>query len=176
MALVNRTGESSPLVHLERTLPDIEFVDVASDAGLNFEHVAGDRADKQYILEVTGSGVAIFDYNDDGLQDVFLLNQTRWPAEKGKDFPTSRLFRNLGNLEFEDVTSEARLLHQGWGQGTCVGDYDNDGDDDLFITNWGENALYRNAGDGTFEKPACGEESIAGAADAPSWTMTGTAG
>ena len=150
MALVNRTGASSPLVDLERSLPGIHLVDIASEAGLSFQHVAGNATSKQYILEVTGSGVAIFDYDNDGLQDVFLVNQTRWQPERGATTPTSRLFRNLGGLEFEDVTSEARLAHEGWGQGACVGDYDNDGNNDLFVTAWGENTLYRNAGDGTF--------------------------
>ena len=151
MALVNRTGANSPLVDPHRSLPDIQFVDMASDAGLNFRHVAGNPTSKEYILEVTGSGVAIFDYDNDGWQDIFLVNQTRWQTENGDSAPISRLFRNLGGLEFEDVTAEARLAHKGWGQGTCVGDYDNDGDNDLFVTAWGENALYRNAGDGTFE-------------------------
>ena len=151
MAIVNRTGESSPLAQLDRSIPDMRFVDVASDAGLRFQHVAGSPTHKQYILEVTGSGVAIFDYNNDGLQDIFLVNQTLWQLEGDQAAPTSRLFRNLGNLEFEDVTSESRLVNNGWGQGACVGDYDNDGDDDLFVTYWGDNILYRNGGDGTFE-------------------------
>ena len=152
MAVVNRRGETSPLARLDGDFPDIDFVDIASDAGLTFQHVAGNPVQKEYILEVTGSGVAIFDYNNDGLQDVFFVNQTRWRVENDQSIPTSRLFRNLGNLEFEDVTSEAQLMHSGWGQGACVGDYDNDGDDDIFVTNWGENALYRNSGNGTFKE------------------------
>ncbi len=152
MALVNRAGESSPLANLDRTLPDVHFVDVASDAGLDFQHVAGDPVRKEYILEVTGSGVAVFDYDEDGYQDVFLVNQTRWESEEAQPPPTSRLFRNLGNLRFKDTTQEAGLVHTGWGQGTCVGDYDNDGDNDLFVTYWGDNVLYRNSGQGTFER------------------------
>ena len=159
MALVNRTGESSPLADLERTPPDVHFVDIASDAGLNFQHVAGNPVPKVYILEVTGSGVAILDYNGDGLQDVFLVNQTRWESDGSQAQPTSRLFRNRGDLRFEDATQEAGLVRSGWGQGTCVGDYDNDGDDDLFVTYWGNNVLYRNRGNGTFE-PATEEAGL----------------
>lgn len=159
MALVNRTGESSPLADLQRTLPDVHFVDIASDAGLVFQHVAGNPVRKEYILEVTGSGVAILDYNGDGLQDVFLVNQTRWDLDGAHAQPTSRLFRNRGDLRFEDATQEAGLGRSGWGQGTCAGDYDNDGDDDLFVTYWGDNVLHRNRGDGTFE-PATEEAGL----------------
>ena len=159
MALVNRMGESSPLADLERTRPDVHFVDIASDAGLDFQHVAGNPVRKEYILEVTGSGVAILDYNGDGLQDVFLVNQTRWESDGSQARTTSRLFRNRGDLRFEDATREAGLVRSGWGQGACAGDYDNDGDDDLFVTYWGDNVLYRNRGDGTFE-PATQEAGL----------------
>ena len=154
MAVVNRAGRPSPLVGTDREAPPVRFVDVASEGGLAFRHVAGGESAPQYILEVTGSGVAVLDYDGDGLQDVFLVNQTRWRIVGDEPLPTSRLFRNLGSLQFEDVTSRARLTRSGWGQGACVGDYDNDGDEDLFVTSWGDNALFRNAGDGTFEEVA----------------------
>ncbi|MDE0104523.1 MAG: CRTAC1 family protein [Bryobacterales bacterium] len=150
MALVNREGQRSPLATLDRTPPAVRFVDVAANAGLDFLHVAGGRVRKEYIIEVTGSGVAIFDYDGDGLQDVFLVNQARWDSRGDLAQPTSRLFRNRGSLRFEDTTREAGVLHSGWGQGVCAGDYDNDGDDDLFVTYWGHNVLYRNLGNGTF--------------------------
>ncbi len=150
MALVQRTGENSPLANSLRTPPEVHFADIAEEAGLEFRHVAGDPLNKDYILEVTGSGVAIFDYDNDGYQDVFLVNQTRWDPHGVRPAPTSRLFRNLGNLRFRDRTEEAGLVHSGWGQGTCVGDYDNDGDNDLFVTYWGDSVLYRNLGNGTF--------------------------
>ncbi len=151
MALVHRTGEASPLAGLDRTPPELHFVDIASHSGIEFQHVAGDPEHKRFILEVTGSGVAIFDYDGDGLQDVFLVNQTRWETAEGLALPTSRLFRNRGQLRFEDVTQQAGLTRTGWGQGACVGDFDNDGDKDLFVTYWGDNVLYRNSG-GSFEE------------------------
>ena len=159
MALVNREGQRSPLATLDRPPPDVRFVDVAANAGLDFLHVAGGRVRKEYIVEVTGSGVALFDYDGDGLQDVFLVNQARWDSGGDLAQPTSRLFRNRGSLRFEDTTREAGVLHSGWGQGACAGDYDNDGDDDLFVTYWGHNVLYRNLGDGTFD-PATEEAGL----------------
>lgn len=152
MASVNRSGKHSPLANTDRSLPDIRFVDMASNAGLRFQHVAGSPAEKSYILEVTGSGAAIFDYDGDGLPDIFLVNQTHWQVADSSATPTSRLFRNRGNLRFEDVTATAGLERNGWGQGVCAGDYDNDGDNDLFVTYWGESILYRNRGNGTFEE------------------------
>ncbi len=159
MASVQRTGERSPLATVDRTPPEVYFVDIAAQAGLDFRHVAGGRTGKDYILEVTGSGVAIFDYDEDGRQDIFLVNQTLWHADDTQEPPTSRLFRNLGDLRFRDTTREAGLTHSGWGQGVCVGDYDNDGDDDLFVTYWGDNILYRNGGKGVFE-PATAEVGL----------------
>ncbi len=151
MALVNRPGRGVRVSELDRPVPAFRFENRASEAGLLFRHVAGDPVDKTYILEVTGSGVAIFDYDNDGLADVFFVNQTRWHSGDGRVPPTNRLFRNAGDLRFEDVTAEANLVRTGWGQGACVADYDNDGDEDLFVTYWGDNVLYRNEGDGRFE-------------------------
>jgi hypothetical protein len=124
--------------------------DIATEAGLKFRHVSGEPIKKKYLLESTGSGVAIFDYDGDGLQDIFLVNGDRWSTQRGGARPTSRLFRNLGGLKFEDVTEKAGLVHEGWGQGVCVGDYDNDGHEDLFVTYYGHNVLYHNDGHGHF--------------------------
>ena len=97
-----------------------------------------------------GCGVALFDYDNDGWLDIFLVNGTSLePAVRDRN-PTSYLFRNNRDGTFTDVTEKARLNRSGWGQGCCVGDYDNDGFDDLFVTYWGRNVLYHNNGDGTF--------------------------
>ena len=124
--------------------------DIAAEAGLNFQHVSGEPVHKKYLLETTGSGVAIFDYDGDGLEDIFLVNGDRWGKATGSSRPTSRLFKNLGGMRFQDVTEKAGLTHEGWGQGVCVGDYDNDGHEDLFVTYYGHNVLYHNDGHGHF--------------------------
>lgn len=129
---------------------DISLEDIAEQAGLNFKHESGDPIHKRFLLESTGSGVAIFDYDGDGRQDIFLVNATVWTSVATKSAPMSRLFRNLGNLKFEDVTAKVGLTHTGWGQGACVGDYDNNGHEDLLVTYYGHNILYHNNGNGTF--------------------------
>ena len=130
--------------------PGISLEDIAAQSGLDFQHVSGDPTNKKFLLEATGSGVAIFDYDGDGLPDIFLVNGDRWASVSGKARPTSRLFRNLGNLRFEDVTEKAGLNHSGWGQGVCAADYDNDGHEDLLVTYYGHNILYHNDGNGHF--------------------------
>ena len=151
VAVSGRKPRSSRLADAGLPPPAVKFEDIAGEAGLNFKHVAGEPVEKTYILEATGGGVAIFDFDSDGLFDIFLVNATRWRREGAGASPSNRLFRNRGNLKFEDVTAKAGLLRTGWGQGVCVGDYDNDGFDDLFVTYYGQNALYRNQGDGTFD-------------------------
>ena len=126
-----------------------KFEDVAIQAGLTVPTIFGGRAKWKYILETTGCGAAFFDYDNDGWQDIFLVNGqtlegTLSPA------PTNRLLRNNRDGTFTDVTAKAGLVRSGWGQGVCIGDYDNDGFDDLFLTYWGHNVLYHNNGDGTF--------------------------
>lgn len=128
----------------------ISLDDIAAQAGLTFTHVSGDPLHKTFLLESTGSGVAIFDYDGDGLEDIFLVNAQPWHSTKGSPEPTSRLYRNLGNLKFEDVTAKAGFTYTGWGQGVCAGDYDNDGHEDLFVTYYGHNVLYHNDGHGHF--------------------------
>src|SRR5215831_4359640 len=128
------------------------FVDVARQAGLDMENVNGGVNNKQYIIETTGSGVAILDYDHDGWPDIFLVNGTTLDPEKERNLkPTSHLYRNNHDGTFSDVTRAAGLEFSGWGQGACVGDYDNDGYDDLFVTYYGQNRLYHNRRDGTFE-------------------------
>jgi hypothetical protein len=124
--------------------------DVAREAGLDFLQVCGGEASKKYIIETTGSGVAFFDYDNDGWLDIFLVNGSSFDLSASTQRPTSKLFRNNRDGTFTDVTEKAGLARSGWGQGVCVGDYDNDGFDDLFVTYWGEDLLYHNNGDGTF--------------------------
>ena len=144
VASTGRTARPSPLAKTDLPRPKIQFEDIAAEAGLRYRHVLGRPRDKAYILETTGSGAAIFDFDQDGLADIFLVNGRTWTDEGEKPGPTSRLFRNLGKLRFEDVTQETGLVRTGWGQGVCVADYDNDGFDDLFVTHYGPDILYRN--------------------------------
>lgn len=128
--------------------PRIEYRDIAREAGLRGIAVSGSSTDKNYIVESTGTGVAVLDFDRDGRLDILLLSADRF-EEEGPE-PRHYLYRNLGGLRFEDATMEAGIEHTGWAQGACVGDVDDDGFDDIFIPHWGQNRLYRNRGDGTF--------------------------
>jgi enediyne biosynthesis protein E4 len=136
------------------------FEDVAAKVGIDVLNVNGDAVSKYYILEATGSGVAIIDYDNDGWPDIFLVNGTylqRNPESHKKvptSPPTSHLFHNNHDGTFTDVTVKAGLADSGWGQGVCVGDYDNDGYEDLYVTSYGKNRLYHNQGNGTFREVA----------------------
>jgi hypothetical protein len=129
----------------------VVFVDVAREAGLTVTNVWGGVEQKKYIIETKGSGIAFFDYDQDGWLDIYLTNGLRldekWPA--GKE-PRSHLFKNNRDGTFADVTDRSGLGQVGWQTGICVGDYDNDGWDDIFCGFWGHNALFHNNGDGTF--------------------------
>lgn len=138
------------------------FVDVAPRAGLMMQNVNGDAALKKYIIETTGSGVAIIDYDRDGWPDILLLNGRVIDGEPSPiEHPTSHLYRNNHDGTFKDVTAASGLAVSGWAQGACVGDYDNDGYDDLYITFYGKNRLYHNEGNGTFQEVA-GPAGVAG--------------
>ncbi|HEX5481907.1 MAG TPA: CRTAC1 family protein [Terriglobia bacterium] len=126
------------------------YQDIAHAAGLNFRNYCGGETSKKYILETTSGGAALFDYDNDGWLDIFLVNGWRLDGFPAGNAPTNRLFRNNHNGVFTDVTEKAGLIRHGWGQGVCIGDYDNDGFEDLFVTYWGHNVLYHNNGDGTF--------------------------
>ena len=133
------------------------FLDVTVESTLgSFRHVSGNPRDKRYILEVMSGGVAIFDYDNDGLPDVYLVNGSTLDVLRGKARPDpnskSRLYHNLGKGKFEDVTTRAKIDNSGrWGMGACAADYDNDGRTDLFVTNaFSRHVLYHNNGDGTF--------------------------
>jgi enediyne biosynthesis protein E4 len=128
-----------------------DFEDVATHAGLTAKNVFGGLDRKDYILETTGNGVAIFDYDGDGRNDIFIANGTRLNNPPPASQSRSQLYRNLGNGHFQELGEEAGLTHAGWAQGVCVGDYDNDGHPDLLVTYYGHNVLYRNLGNGRFE-------------------------
>jgi hypothetical protein len=131
--------------------PPAQFVDLAGKAGIAVPVTFGGKVTKKYIIETTGSGVAIFDYDNDGWPDIFIVNGTTLEGfPKGKE-PTNFLFHNNHDGTFTDVTAKAGLAASGWGQGVCVGDYDNDGWEDLFVSYYGHNRLYHNNGNGTFE-------------------------
>src|ERR1022692_3922329 len=129
----------------------VQFVDVAQQAGLKIPNVWGGITNKRLIIETKGSGLAFFDYDNDGWLDIYLTNGNRldahWPA--GKE-PISHLYKNNRDGTFTDVTDKSGLGRTGWQTGVCVGDYDNDGWDDLFCCFWGHNILFHNNGDGTF--------------------------
>jgi enediyne biosynthesis protein E4 len=127
----------------------VEFSDVTEAAGLRFRHTSG-AAGKKYLPETMGSGAAFLDYDSDGWQDIFLVNSTSWPGEKGeKGFPA--LYRNNQDGTFRDVTREAGLAVELYGIGCAVADYDNDGQPDIYVTAVGPDKLFRNLGGGRFQ-------------------------
>jgi hypothetical protein len=126
------------------------YVDVGKSAGLLSKTVLIGHESKDFLLSTTGGGIALFDYDNDGWLDIFVVNG--WGLKefpKGEE-PTNHLYRNNRDGTFTDVTEKAGLVRHGWGQGVCVGDYDNDGNLDLFVTYFGANVLYHNNGNGTF--------------------------
>ncbi len=141
-----------------RTAPTpAKFIDVTSQLGLQFQHAAP-HTSKKYLLETMGSGVALFDYDNDGRLDLFVVNgaEIKDPSPPGtipeKTGPNywNRLYHQKSDGNFEDVTEQAGLQGAGYGMGVAVGDYDNDGFEDLFVTGYGANHLYHNNGNGTF--------------------------
>ncbi|HEX5482738.1 MAG TPA: CRTAC1 family protein [Terriglobia bacterium] len=145
------------------------LIDVAAKSGLETAvNVFGGVANKRYLLEEMGCGVAFFDYDHDGWLDIFFVNGTRLEGVPPGWRPSNRLFHNNRDGTFTDVTEKAGLVRSGWGQGCCVGDYDNDGHDDLFITYWGEIVLYHNNGDGTFTD-VTKEAKLSQAGSKPRW-------
>src|SRR5436190_441659 len=128
--------------------PGLRFIDIAAQAGLTTPITFGGKDKKDYILESTGTGAAIFDYDGNGANDVFIANGTTLDPNAP---PTrSQLYRNDGRGHFTEVGQQAGLTRTGWAQAACVGDFDNDGHPDLFVTYYGPNSLYRNRGDGKF--------------------------
>jgi hypothetical protein len=149
-----RFGLLAGIAFIAGTLPQaaglMTFVDAASEAGLRLRNVSGSGA-KDYIIEATGQGAALFDYDNDDDLDVLLVNgSTLSRLSDGGDLMVG-LYRNGGDGRFTDVTAEAGLNRRGWGNGTCVADYDNDGFEDVYVTAFGPNVLWRNTGTGRFE-------------------------
>jgi hypothetical protein len=129
----------------------VVFEDVTLKTALaNFKHRSG-SAQKDYIVECVSGGVAVLDYDNDGLPDIYLLNGSTIAAEQGKEkAPRAALYHNLGNWKFEDVTEKAGVANERWGMGLAVGDYDNDGYPDIYVGNFGVSRLYHNNKNGTF--------------------------
>jgi hypothetical protein len=135
---------ASPQKAPPETYPVANFVDLADKAGLTAINVFGGEQTKKYIIETTGTGVAIFDYDNDGWPDIFVVNGTTLEGFPQKEAPSNHLYHNNHDGTFTDATAKAGLLATGWGQGVCVGDYDNDGWEDLYVTYYGKNRLYHN--------------------------------
>ena len=135
--------------------PGVSYADITASSGLAaFRHVSG-GADKRYLIEATGSGVATWDFDNDGLVDIYLVNGSTIDAQRrGAPAPRAALFRNLGGGKFRDVTQAMNVGNERWGQGVCVGDIDNDGYEDIYVANFGKNRLYRHTARGTFEDVA----------------------
>ncbi|MBP1607321.1 MAG: ASPIC/UnbV [Acidobacteria bacterium] len=124
------------------------FRDVTRDAGITFQHHAA--PEKKYIVESMSGGVALFDFDNDGLLDIYFVDSLTVETAADPKAARSALYRNLGHFKFEDVTDRAGVGHPGWGMGVCTADVDGDGWEDIYVTNLGPNTLYRNKGDGTF--------------------------
>lgn len=129
----------------------VQFKNVAREAGLRAKTIFGGENRNRFLLETTGCGVAFYDYDHDGWLDIFFVNGDRFEAKwTDANRPTSRLYKNNRDGTFTDVTLSSGLARTGWGQGCCIGDYDNDGLDDLVVTYWGDCILYHNDGNGKF--------------------------
>jgi hypothetical protein len=126
----------------------VRFVDVTEQSGIAFTHVSS--PEKRYIVESMSGGVALIDFDNDGLLDVYLVNSLTVDLVKSNGKTRSSLYRNNGDGTFTDVAEKAGVAHVGWGMGAAVGDYNNDGHDDLYVTCVGPDRLFKNAGDGTF--------------------------
>ena len=127
----------------------IRLIDVTKSTGIDFVHTDG-GCGQRFIMETVSAGLALFDYDRDGDVDVYFLNGSPLPGTKVTSPPTNRLYRNDGNWRFTDVTEQTGLGDAGYGLGVAVADYDNDGDPDVYLNNYGPNVMYRNNGDGTF--------------------------
>ena len=127
---------------------DVHFTDITEKAGITFKHVSS--PEKKYIVESMSGGVALFDYDNDGYLDIFLVNSLTVDLVKSGGKTRSALYHNNGDGTFTDVTDKAGLANVGWGMGVAVGDYNNDGFDDIYVTCLGPNHLFKNNGNGTF--------------------------
>ena len=145
-----QTQHPHPQVSPAAKSGSVQFEDIARQAGLTALDVYGGEKKKDFIIETTGNGAAIFDYDNDGWPDIFLPNGSTVEGFAAGSAPTGHLYHNNHDGTFTDVSAKAGVARAGWGQGACVGDYDNDGNLDLLETFWGQNVLFHNNGDGTF--------------------------
>ncbi|MBO0721765.1 MAG: CRTAC1 family protein [Blastocatellia bacterium] len=131
--------------------PGVSYVDITKSAGLGGFHFSSGSPAKDYIIEAPGAGSAFVDYDNDGWLDIYLPNGSTIDVLRGRGkAPSAALFHNNHDGTFSDVTAKAGVANERWGQGVCIGDFDNDGWEDLYVTNYGKNRLYRNNHDGTF--------------------------
>jgi len=137
------------IMSLFQVYADIKFTDVTQASGIHFQHVNG-ASGKKFLVETMCGGAAFLDYDNDFDLDVYLVNGADLPGHTSPTPPMNRLYRNNSDGTFTDVTEEAGVGDTGYGMGCCAGDYDNDGDVDIYVTNFGPNVLYRNNSDGTF--------------------------
>jgi hypothetical protein len=163
----DRMTKFAPVVMSKQTESSpFRFAEIAKEAGIDFVHFSG-MTEEKYFPSANGSGVAVFDYDNDGLLDIYFATATLLPlgtAEKGPN----RLYKNLGNNRFRDATETSGLGYRGFCHGIIAGDIDNDGDVDVFLCNYGSNVLYLNNGDGTFK-----DISKSAGIDAPNWSSGG---
>ncbi len=163
----DRMQSFAPIVMSKQTESSpFRFAEIAQEAGLDFVHFSGMTEDKHFPT-ANGSGVAVFDYDNDGRLDIYFATATLLPlgtAEKGPN----RLFKNLGNGHFQDMTEASGLGYRGFCHGIIAGDIDNDGDQDVFLCVYGSNVLYLNNGNGTFK-----DISKSAGVDAPNWSSGG---
>jgi hypothetical protein len=163
-----QVNSSSPVTNPSARLP--VFTNITRQAGLAHKIINGDNL-SEYLIDINGQGGCFLDYNNDGFQDIFLVNGTSRKLEAAGQHPHDYLVRNNGNGTFGDVTREAHLGDSGWHSGCAVGDYNNDGYLDIYVTSFGPNKLYRNNSDGTFTEVA----DAAGVSDPhwpfPKWSM-----
>lgn len=159
------TARAKPGAAPAPAAPDPWFVEVAAESGVTFRHQRGDSG-KYRFPEIIGGGAALFDYDNDGDLDLYFV---QGGSLEPKDAPETRnmLFRNRGKGDFEDVTAAAGVGDTGYGMGCATGDYDNDGDIDLYVTNFGRNILYANQGDGTFK-----DVTEAAGVGCPAWSVS----
>src|SRR5262249_17425319 len=148
------------------------FSEIAQDAGIRFVHVSG-MTEERHFPTANGSGVAIFDFDNDGRLDLYFATGTPLPLGSARTGP-NRLYRNLGGNRFQDVTSKSGLGFAGYCHGIVVGDIDNDGDADVLLCNYGPNVLFLNHGDGTFEDISLAAGiGDAASIDRPNWSTGG---
>jgi hypothetical protein len=149
--------DDTPQSELRTPHSGVQFTDVTSVTGIQFRHVHGGTG-KKYFIETMGSGAAFLDFDNDGDQDIYLVQSGYFPKSRIPDqenLMTNILYRNEGDGNFTDVTERAGVGDDGYGMGVTVGDIDSDGFLDIFVTNFGPNRLYHNNGDGTFKEQFC---------------------